>query len=412
MFDIYMYISFAFMALIFLRQISIYKQPNKINYAPLILGIGAISSVIHFIISDENQSVIFILKGSFIPFLVALILYIIMNIMHQTQRAENERLQKEFTTALLLQLAKLKEFTESLETRMQNYAKEEKKLREEFSAKFREDIETLSQLLHNQHRFMEKFEELRNWHKELQELFINFTEFKLPELDSVVHKHIEMLRIANKEQFEKILRSLEATLGTKESLEKKLLSLQTKIEGIQDVADTIAEQIVRKTTTELDAATKNLLEEYTTLFRHAETLKTELLASETKIEAIKTQSEFVIRQMVVVAKKMESFEAKKEIFAKSVDETAALLQKIDRMQMRYEDLFEEFEQLAGALQQKQGELANEMHELLQKLPGEIEEKLAKLEEQMISKSETVSESVKLLAKQAQMQKGGYRESDA
>jgi hypothetical protein len=66
------------MALIFLRQISIYKQPNKINYAPLMLGVGAIASVIHFIIAPENQTLIITLKGSFIPILVALMLFIVI----------------------------------------------------------------------------------------------------------------------------------------------------------------------------------------------------------------------------------------------------------------------------------------------------------------------------------------------
>ena len=42
MFDIDLLIAFAFMALLFLRQISILKQPNKINYASLIIIIGTI----------------------------------------------------------------------------------------------------------------------------------------------------------------------------------------------------------------------------------------------------------------------------------------------------------------------------------------------------------------------------------
>ena len=406
-----MYISFALMALIFLRQISIYKQPNKINYAPLILGIGGIASVVHFIISDEHQSVIFVLKGSFIPFLVALMLYIIMNIMHQTQRAQNERTQKEFTLALVEQLARLKEFTQSLEERMQSYAKEEIKLKEEFTAKFREDIETLAQLLHNQQRFMDRFEELREWHKQLQELFINFTEFKLPELDGVIHKHIEMLRIANKEQFERIAASLEATLGSKESLEKELGSLQQKIAGIKNDTDTIAKEIVTKTSTQLDVATKGLQQEFVTILRDAQTLKTELLESENKLEAIKTQSEFVIRQMVLVSKKMESFEEKKEMISKSVSEAIPVMRQMHALQERYERTLETFEHLGKELALKQREMGEMFETLLASLPKEIEASLRQFEEKLDSRSETVSESMKLLAKQAKLQKGGYADAD-
>ncbi len=406
-----MYISFGLMMLIFLRQISIYKQPNKINYAPLMLGIGAIASVIHFIVSDEHQSVIFVLKGSMIPFLVALMLYIIMNIMHQTQRAENERTQKEFTLALLQQLSKLKEFTQSLEERMQNYAREEFELKEEFTEKFKEDIETLGQLLHNQRRFMEKFEELREWHKQLRDLFIDFTEFKLPELEGVVHKHIEMLRIADKEQFEKIESSLNVTLGTRESLQKELAQLQKKIGKIENTVESISSEIVQSTTKRFNEAAKSLQEEFVTLFRHAETLKTELLTSETKLEAIKTQSEFIIRQMVMVAKKMESFENDKELLAKSVREIVPLLRHIERMQERYENILGEFEKSVDDVAHGQEEFSNEIKEILASLPRKVEEKLGNLEKQVVSKNETISETMNLLAKQAKLQHSGYGESD-
>jgi hypothetical protein len=65
---------------LFLRQISILKQPNKINYAPLMVGIGAIGSVIHFIIHPDASNVIMLLRESFFPLLVALLFYIVMNI--------------------------------------------------------------------------------------------------------------------------------------------------------------------------------------------------------------------------------------------------------------------------------------------------------------------------------------------
>ena len=58
MFDADLIVAFVFMSLLFLRQISILKQANKINYAPLMIGVGAISSVIHFIIHPEVQDVL------------------------------------------------------------------------------------------------------------------------------------------------------------------------------------------------------------------------------------------------------------------------------------------------------------------------------------------------------------------
>ncbi|MCK9492223.1 MAG: hypothetical protein M0Q24_09035, partial [Sulfurimonas sp.] len=74
MFDNDLLLAFVFMAILFLRQISILKHPNKINYAPLMIGVGAISSVVHFIIHPDVTNVILLLRESFLPLLVSLLL--------------------------------------------------------------------------------------------------------------------------------------------------------------------------------------------------------------------------------------------------------------------------------------------------------------------------------------------------
>ena len=73
-------LSFAFMAILFLRQIFILRQPNKINYAPLMVGIGLISSIVHFIIHPEVTDFVLLVRESLFPLLVSLLLYIVMNI--------------------------------------------------------------------------------------------------------------------------------------------------------------------------------------------------------------------------------------------------------------------------------------------------------------------------------------------
>ncbi len=413
MFDIYMFISFVLMGLIFLRQISIYKEPNKINYSPLLLGIGAIASVIHFIIAPSSQDVMFVLKGSFIPFLIALILYIITNIMHQTQRAQRERLQHEFTLELISELNGLKEFTESLEQRMLAYAKEERKVREEFASKFNEDIQTLGELLQNQHVFASKFEELRKWHKELQELFINFTEFKLPELDGIVHKHIEMLRISNQQEFEKITSYLESTLGTKKLLVDELESLKKELRGIKGISNEIADEIVSQSGRKMQLVVDAMEKEFVSFSTNLQGLKTALSESEGKIEAIKTQSEYVIRQMVLVSKKMEKLEKEKEGLDDISAKSAYLLERIQKMEKEYAKVATTIANITLELEKIGKEyvetLEEQTQEVLQQLPYEIREIIEQLREDLNSQSNTVSQHMQLLAKQAQLQYGsGYK----
>lgn len=411
MFDTYMLISFVFMGLIFLRQISIYKEPNKINYSPLLLGIGAIASVIHFIIAPSNQSVMYVLKGSFIPFLIALMLYIITNIMHQTQRAQREKLLNEFTMQLIAQLSSLKEFTANLEQRMLSYANEERTIREEFADKFNQDIKTLGELLENQHTFMSKFEELREWHKELQELFINFTEFKLPELDGVIHKHIEMLRISNHEEFEKISNYLQGVLGAKEKIVDELEALKNEIASIRSSSKDIAQKIAKESGHKITQMVEGVQKEFVAFASNLQALQTALSEGEGKIEAIKTQSEYVIRQMVLVSKKMEELEKEKEDINSISAKSALLLEKLQKIEKEYEKITATVANLTLELEKDGKEylesLEEETRKTLQQIPDELKEMFDRLHEDLNTKSDTVSQHVQLLAKQAQLQYGGY-----
>ncbi|MBL4729833.1 MAG: hypothetical protein JKY28_00290, partial [Sulfurimonas sp.] len=147
-------ISFAFMTLLFLRQIFILRQPNKINYAPLMIGIGLISSIVHFIIYPESQDLVLLFRESFFPLLVSLLLYIVMNILHQTQESENSKAHNKFTKVMVEQVTQLKEFMGELEYRMINYQLEDRRSQEEMRLKFIEDIQALEQIKINQQTFM------------------------------------------------------------------------------------------------------------------------------------------------------------------------------------------------------------------------------------------------------------------
>src|SRR3990167_5708029 len=208
MFDGDLLLAFAFMALLFLRQISILKQPNKINYAPLMMGIGAISGTVHFITHPETADTLLILKESLFPILVALILYVIMNILHQTQQSDQSKIQHEFTKELIEQLTQLKEFSAELEKKMILNQNEDRRVQEETRERFRHDIKVLDAILVNQNRFLEKFEEVDKWHDYVVKSFENFTEVQLPSLDNIVHKHIDMLRVAEQDHFNKVKATL------------------------------------------------------------------------------------------------------------------------------------------------------------------------------------------------------------
>ena len=108
MFDSDILLAFAFMGILFLRQIVIIKRPNKINYAPLMIGIGSIATLVHFIIHPESTDILLIARESLFPLLVSLLLYTVMNILHQIQLSQSARTLEEFVKVLVSEITQLK----------------------------------------------------------------------------------------------------------------------------------------------------------------------------------------------------------------------------------------------------------------------------------------------------------------
>ena len=413
MFDIYMIISFIIMAVIFLRQISIFKQPNKINYAPLILGLGAIASVIHFIISN-NPDFILTLKGSFIPMLIALMLYMIMNIMHQTQVADNERIRMEFTQSLIEQIDKIQEYNEKLEQRINAYAAQERELQEQFAKKFSMSLENLQQLLQNQHEFKIQFGEMAHWHKELTELFVNFTEFKLPELDSMVHNHINTLRISEEEHYNRLIKVFDEVLGDKERIQKELLKIENELKAIEGISDTISHTIVQKVLKDVSKISASFESELVGLQRLGEMLRTTLAEEENTIENMKKQSMNIVSEMNSISSKIGEFDQKKELIDEIARKIYPLLEKIADIEKEYTYSINDLHAVSNDIKQHEmlylENFSKQTQNAVESIDKAAKDAFEGIKEHYLASTEDISDNVKILAKKAQMQKKGYENS--
>ena len=308
MFNSDLLLAFAFMALLFLRQIVILKRPNKINYAPLMVGIGAIASLVHFIIHPDTTNVILLLRESIFPFLVALLLYIVMNILHQTQVSQNARTQEEFVKVLVSEITQLKEFILEIETKMNTSQEAERNSQEEIRAKFREDIRALDTIQLNQNKFIDKFDEMGAWHDDVSKGFAYFTEVQLPELDNVVHKHIDILRVAEQDHYNKLNLLLQKAIESRVDMSDDIDELKVKLNGMKTISDEIARSITAQTLQQLSGVTKAFESQILTLKSHTESVGTSLQEGETRLESIKTQSEMIMKQMVLSSNKMQELQ--------------------------------------------------------------------------------------------------------
>lgn len=411
MFDIDLLIAFILMGALFLRQISIYKEPNKINYAPLMIGIGAISAMLHFITHPEATQTLLVLKESLLPILVSSILFFIINILHQTQVSDDAKMQQEFTKALIEELRELKEFSAELEKRMILNQQEDRESQEQQREKFRHDIKILDAILENQSKFLDEFEKLQAWHEDVSKSFENFTEVQLPSLDNVVHKHIDIFRVAEQDHFNKVKATLEKTLHTKEGIAKEISELRGDIQEIGTMAQTIAKTITKQTLEQLTDVLRPFEKELLALKSHAEGVDTSLYESENKLGSIREQSEMIMKQMLLSSKKMSELQTQNSSMHDIFAMIRELLKEIESIRADYIKAQSQLSMIAGELQHSQTEQTHknkeQMEMFLATLKGDIDASLEKISTHS-GETDTISSNLKFLSKQAQL-KNRYTE---
>ncbi len=404
MFDTDLLIAFAFMALLFLRHVAILKKPNKINYAPLMIGIGTIATLVHFIIHPDPSDIILLIRESLIPLLVAMILYIVMNILNQTKESQNAKVHDEFTKVLVQELTQLKQFILELETRMTEYSQEDRRVQEKIQAKFANDVQVLEVIRSNQ----------IEWHESVNKSFAYFSEVQLPELDNVVHKHIDLLRVAEQDHYNKLTQLLEKAGESRYDIAEDIEMLKSSLESMKSLSDDVAKRIVEKTFSRFGTLTQEFESEILSLKLHAEGIKTSLYEDESVLSNIRTQSEMIMKQMLLSANKMDELEKQTSSITKISVDIKELVLEIEKIKDDYVKAQAHLTQLSSELQYTKDENYVEMKEKIEELGTDlsqkIDESLQKLYEHYHIANENITESVKIMTKKAQLQKG-YTELD-
>ncbi len=405
MFETDLLIAFVFMALLFLRQISILKQENKIDYAPLMIAIGAIGSLIHFILYSDTTNLVFLLRESFFPLLVALFLYIVMNIMHQTQKSQNARNKDEFTKILLSEISSLKVFMSELEKRMSNSQIEDQRAQEEIRKKFKEDIKALEIIKENQVKFLSKFEEMDLWHKNVSKEFEHFREVQMPELDNVVHKHIDILRVAEQDHYNQLKIILDKAVESRYDIAEELQGMKNNLNSMKNISSDIAKVIANDTLQQLSGVIKAFESQIIALKSHAESLKTSLSEGDNRLENIRAQSEIIMKQMSLSSHKMSELEKQNSGLHNIYYATQELMNDIEMIKADYVKSQSQLEHIVKTLSISKEEQLNSMKtqidSLSDTLTKKIEESLEKLHEHYHIADEDITQSVQILAKKVQ-----------
>ncbi|MEA2099157.1 MAG: hypothetical protein U9P72_03410 [Campylobacterota bacterium] len=414
MLDIDLMVAFVIMVLLFVRQIQIIKEENRINYAPVILGVGVISAVIHFIINPDVIDNILLFRESLFPLVISLFLYLVMNLIHQTKQTQYLKTQDKFTQELVTQITQLKEFIHELEHRMNVSNSEDKMAQDKIMAKFQEDIKALDIISINQASFLEKFDEMQLWHKDVSKAFKHFTEVQMPELDNIVHKHIDILRIAEQDHYNQLKKLLEKAMQSRSDISADVEKLKEDINSIKTISDTIASSIIKTTMQQLSSVTLLFEKEILNLKSHTESIETSLFENENIIGTIRKESELVMKQMILSSNKMTEISKQNSGLYNTSQTIKELMLNLELIKTDYIKSQAQLNVISKEFQLAENQQINEMQiqieNLSEILAQRIDDSLTKLHEHYHIADEDISKSVQLLAKRAQL-KTGYSQTN-
>lgn len=302
MFEWDLLLAIGLMSLLFLRHIAVYKDPNKINYTPIVLAIGFVSGCLHFVMLGEGTQWLLVLREALLSVTLGIVLSAIMSVMSQTQRASGNALQNRQLQTLIDDINGLGHLFNAFGGLLTRISAMESSTHEQLKNIFKEEIDALGSILNNQKFFIQKVESVLAQQQLAQEKFEVFTTSELPSLDNIVHRHIDLLRIAQTEHFNHIKHSMKQLDDAKEHTHSELKIIYAAVQKIPKTFSN--EGITGSIERELSKIIADFEQHIGTIGSKAQSIVMTLLENEAILKGSREQSEMIMQQMVLSSNNM------------------------------------------------------------------------------------------------------------
>lgn len=288
------------MSLLFLRHTAVYKDPSKINYTPVVFALGFIGALLHFILSPAID--MSLIKESLLSLSVGILLSSIMSIMNQTVSVINTHTDRLRLTEITDEITSLSASVTILKDRLELITQMEGSTHDQIRHVFKEEFDALSVIQTNQKHFISKIESLLAQQQSAMGKFEEFTLSELPSLDNVVHRHIDLLRVAEQDHFNHL-----KTIVRESSEDQK--ELRTQIQELHNLVIQLShhqnpDHTITVLQKELDRIVHDFSHHLQTLGAKSESIVTSLLENDSLLRGSREQSELIMQQMVLSSKQM------------------------------------------------------------------------------------------------------------
>lgn len=295
-------IAIVLMSLLFLRHINVYKDRNKINYTPVVIGIGIIIGLLHFIMTGDSEGWLLALRESLLTVIIGVVLSAIMSVMTQTQYVANQYEDNLRIQNIDDEVSTIKNLLNTLNSQLGHVTQMEDTTQGQLKTLFKEEIEALNAIQSNQKLFIQKIESILAQQQVSMEKFEEFTLNELPSLDNVVHRHIDLLRISEQDHFNQLKNAAKISTEEKKAYHEELEQVKIVLEKLAKSHS--IETVLSHLEHELSRIINEFSHHIQSIGSKSEGIVTTLLENEKILKGSREQSELIMQQMVLSSNHM------------------------------------------------------------------------------------------------------------
>lgn len=395
---------------LFWRQLAVLKLQGKINYGPLVLTIGAISSLSLFLFSSHEGELKSDIQYALMPLLIALIFHMAMYLLVQFKTNSIRVKQAEQEKLLLRMTSTIEEHLLVLDEKLSAIANTDEKTFDAVQLALKNELSVFRQLSLQQEKIAQKLEEM---YLQEESALINIQKFiskDVVDLDTVVHRHIDLLRIAEQDHFNKLSNTL-ATLNENNGAsqyEGLLASANAHLHTIEKTVQSSLASVVTEAKEQLKATTEKIGGALNNSKQLSEALMLSLQEYEMRMQELNAQSSKLLQKSDTIHESME------DTFVQS-QKIRPVYASLNELIARLMDIYAEYKHAKKELHILASELGNaeERHfEIMDKkidalgedIHAKIDASLKELQSHYHFAENEVSSTVKTLAAKAQLKK--------
>lgn len=379
-------LSIGVMSLLFLRHIAVYKDSNKINYTSVVIIVGFIGGILHFVLFAEDATAMLVIKESLITLGVGGVLSAIMSAMSQTQSASSSQADRSRLEALIEGIESQGNVLASYNERLSTVTQMESSTHDQLRSLFKEELDALHGIQNNQKIFVSKIEALLVQQHLSMEKFEEFTLTELPGLDNIVHRHIDLLRVAEQDHFNQLKVATKSACDENKEVRSQLKNIDENLRLLQQ--NQAPDRIVAVLQKELTSVIQDFARHIQTLGAKSEGIMTTLLENDALLRGSREQSELIMQQMVLSSKQMREMTLHSKELYDSFKPLGSLFSSAEELYREFLNARGKLGELVVTLESYEKQEHRAMRDNLERIASDVSEKLYLLR-QSLPKVESV-----------------------